>query len=179
MAQPSQYGAFVNSTYIWDVQELYQTDVTSPEFKELLVRMYQNINAISLVLNVKDTGMYETMEFVNGQTYFSNPKLNSSTPQTAQPRQVFRTVINFGTLPNTTTKSVAHNISTNAAMTFTRIYGAASDTSGKNYIPLPYASPTSANNIELSVTSSNVVVTTGSNRSNFNVCYIVLEYLKS
>lgn len=178
MADSSQYGAFVNSTYIWDVQALYQTDVTSPEFKELLVRMYQNINAISLVLNIKDTGMYETSEFVNGQIYFSNPALNSSTDQTADQRQVFRTVVNFGQLPNGS-KQVDHNISTNAAVTFTRIYGAASDTSGLNYIPLPYASASGTDDIELRVTSSKVIVTTASDRTTFNVCYIVLEYLKN
>jgi hypothetical protein len=179
MATSAQYGSFVTTTNIWDVQQLYQIDVTSPEFKELLVRLYQNINNIALVLNIKDTGMYNTSEFVNGQVYFSNPANNSSTSANPILRQVYRTVINFGSLPNTGTKSVAHGISTNAAMTFTRIYAAASDTTGLNYIPIPYASPTATNNIELSVDATNVNITTGSNRTNFNVTYVVLEYIKN
>ena len=179
MANSAQYGSFVPTTNVWDVQRLYDVNVNSPEFKELLVRLYQNVNNIALILNIKDTGMYNTSEFVNGQLYFSNPSNNSSTAANPILRQVYRTVVNFGALPNTGTKSVPHGIITNNAMTFTRIYGAASDTTGLNYIPLPYASPTAANNIELNADSTNVNITTGSNRSNFNVTYIILEYLKN
>ena len=63
--------------------------------------------------------------------------------------------------------------------TFTRVYATASDTTGFNYIPVPYASSTAANNIELNVNGTNVNIITGSNRSNFNICYVVLEYLQS
>lgn len=179
MANSNQYGAYVNTTNIWDVQQIQQVDVTSPEFKELLVRLYQNINNIALVLNVKDTGMYQLSEFVSGQLYFSNPATNSSTAQSPTQRQVRRKVINFGSLPNAGVKSVAHNITMTSATSFTRIYGAASDTTGNIYIPLPYASPTDADNIELYVDATNVVVTTGSNRSNFNIAYVILEYLQN
>lgn len=179
MATSAQYGSFVPTNLIWDVQQLYQVDVTSPEFKELLVRLYQNVNNISLILNIKDTGMYNTNEFVNGQLYFSNPANNSSTAASPALRQVYRKVINFGQLPNAGSTSVAHNIPTNGMLTFTRIYAAASDTSGLNYIPIPYASASGTTNIELSVNSTDVTITTASNRSNFTVCYVILEYLKN
>ena len=71
MATSTQYGAFVPTNLIWDVQQLQSVDVNSPEFKELLVRLYQNINNIALVLNIKDTGMYQLSEFVNGQLFFN------------------------------------------------------------------------------------------------------------
>lgn len=170
-------GSFVPTTNVWDVAQLYEVDVNSREFKELLVRLYQNLNVMSVVINNKDSALYTTQEFVNGQLFFQNPALTSQTTSTPALRQVIRLVINFGALPNTGTKSVAHGLTINNSYTFTRIYGCASDTTGLNYIPLPYASPTLVNNIELRVNSTNVVVTTGSNRSNFNVCYIILEYL--
>lgn len=170
-------GAFIPTTNIWDVSQLYSMDVNSQEFKELLVRLYQNLNNISTMVNFKDTGFYDTNEFVNGQLYFPNPALSSQTQQNPLFRQVFRLVIEFGALPNTATKSVAHNISINDAYTFTRIYATASDTTGLNYIPIPYASPVLANNIELNVDATNVNITTGSNRSNYSICYVVLEYL--
>jgi hypothetical protein len=179
MARASAYGSFVGTTNVWDVSSLYSIDVTSPAFKELLVRLYQNLNLISTVLNTKDTGYYDLQEFVNGQLWFPNPALNSNSTTNPTYRQVLRKVINFGPLPNTATKSVPHNITCTKATTFTRIYGAASDTTGFNYIPLPYASPTVANNIELLANGTNVTVITGSNRSNFNICYIVLEYLQT
>lgn len=186
--QQNQVGAFVPTSFIWDVARITDIDVNSQEFKELLVRLYQNVVNIANVLNIKDSAYYNTLEFVNGQLFFPNPLFDSQTAQSPVYRQVLRKVINFGTLPNTATKSVAHGITCIAfsagpppipGTTFTRIYAAASDTTGLTYIPIPYASPTAANNIELNVDSSNVNITTGSNRSNFNVCYVILEYLQS
>lgn len=178
MAAPNNYGSFIPTTNIWDTSEIYQIDINSVQFRELLVRLYQNINNMAVVVNGKDTGIYDnTSSTVNGQVWFPNPTLNSSTSTVPTQRQVFRTVINFGALPNTGAKSVAHNIVCTSSTTFTRIYAAASDTSGFNYAPIPYASPTAANNIQIDVNSTDVTITTGSNRSNFNVCYVILEYL--
>jgi hypothetical protein len=173
------YGSFVPTTQVWDIAQLQETDVTSPEFKELLVRLYQQIGNIAIVLNTKDTGIYAVSEFVNGQVWFNNPAFNSSTQQSSQLRQNLRKVINFGALPNAGTKSVPHGITCTPMTTFTRVYATASDTTGFNYIPVPYASSTAANNIELNVNGTNVNIITGSNRSNFNICYVVLEYLQS
>lgn len=176
--QGIQDGLYVPTTNIWDVDQLNDVDVNSPEFKELLIRLYQNINLICNVLNLKDSAYYDLNEFVTGQSYFPNPANNSSTSTVATYRPVYRLVINFGALPNAGTKSVAHGLTINSGFTFTRIYGAASDTTGFNYIPLPYASPTLVNNIELKVDSTNVTIITGSNRSNFNICYVVVEFMK-
>lgn len=172
-------GSFVRTTDVWDVNEIYSTEVTSPEFKELLVRLYQNLNNMAVSLNTRDAGFYSNQEFVNGQKWFPNPANNSSTETVATQRQVFRMVVNFGALPNTGTTPVVHGITVTPATTFTRIYGAASKpTTAFSYIPIPYASSTAANNIELSVDATNVTITTGSNRSAYTICYVVLEYLK-
>lgn len=171
-------GSFIPTTNIWDVGNLNDIDVNSPEFKELIIRLYQNINLISIVMNTKDTGYYNLDEFVCGQVYFPNPIANSPDSDADQFRQVFRIVVNFGALPNTAAKVVAHGITTSSRTLFTRIYACASDTTGQNYIPIPYASPTLANNIELSVNNTNVTITTGSDRTNFNNCTVVLEYVQ-
>lgn len=170
-------GAFVPTTNIWDVSQIYELDVQSPEFKELLVRLYQNINVISLNLNIKDAGYYPNSIFMNGQLWFPNPALTSASSTLPDFRPVFRKVINFGALPNAALKSVAHDLTMNAATTFTRIYATASDTAGRTYIPVPYSTGVLANNIELSVDAVNVNITTGANRTNYNVCYVVLEYI--
>lgn len=179
---PSNYGAFIPTSNIWDVNEIYSTEVTTPAFKELLVRLYQNLNNMSLLINIKDTGYYVTDEFVNSQCYYPNPNLNSSTTTNPTLRQVYRKIIRmnptFATLPNTGTIAIPHGLTPNSSWTFTRIYATASDTIGFNYIPIPYASPTLANNIEIRVDATNVYITTGSNRTNFNNVDIVLEYLK-
>jgi hypothetical protein len=176
-----QYGAFLQTTQMWDVAQIEQVEVNSKEFKELIVRMHQQINNIVNVLNIKDTGKYVTDEFVNGQVFFSNPALSSATAQVPEDRQVLRKVIYYDTaLPNNAaTPGIPHGITCTSQTTFTRIYGVANDTTGKNYIPLPYASPTLANNIELKVDATNVTIITGSNRTNFTITYIVLEFLQN
>ena len=176
----SQYGAYVATTNIWDPQNIYASNL-SDEMKEILVRMYQNLNLMANVLNVKETGQY-TNEFamVTSQQWFPNPLLNSNSTTTPAQRNVYRTTINFGPLPAAAgTKSVPHNITTTIATTFTHIYATASDTTGFKYIPIPYASSVLIANIEIAIDSTNVNITVGQNRSNFNICYVILEYIQS
>jgi hypothetical protein len=177
MATSGQYSAKIPTTSVWDPSTIPQN--IDPILKELFIRMYQNLNLMANVLNVADIGFYNNQyEFVNGQQYFANPANNSSTQTNAIQRPVFRTVVNFGALPNAGIKSVAHNIPFNGAFSATRIYGAASDTTGLTYIPLPFASPTLNQNIQLDLDANNINITTGINRTNYNLCYVVIEILK-
>ena len=171
-------GAFLGTTQEWDVSEIYSTEVTSPEFKELLVRLYQNLNNMATMINLKDTGYYDTSEFVTGQQFFPGT-VDSTTTAEAKFRSVYRKVIDFGALPNAAAKTVAHGITCNTSTQFTRIYGAANKLAAPlSYLPLPYASAVAANVIELSVDNTNVTITTGVNRTAFTSCYIVIEFLK-
>ena len=180
MSFPGNFGAFVPSSNVWDTNELQTIDINSPQFRELLVRLYQNLNRLSIATNIKESGYYDNAnEFVTGSLLFPNPAFSSATAVYPAYRQYFRKVVNFGALPNAGTKSVAHNINPNTAFSFTKIYGCATDQTGKNYIPLPYASPVLVNNIELNADATNVNITTGSNRTNFTITYVVLEYVKS
>jgi len=150
------------------------------QFKEVL---YNRDYDIANLLNIKENALYDLTEIVTAQLWFT-----AGDPQTK--RQTFRTVVDFGALPNTGTKAVAHNIAGIIAVppgpstfTFTKIYGCATDPNAAAdpavfAIPLPYVSTTGAP-IELYVTSTNVVVITTSNRSNFTRCVIVVEYLKN
>lgn len=180
MATAQSYGAFVPTTNVWDVGQIYETKGITPELKELLVRLYQNLNIMSLVINVKDSGYYDTQEFVNSQLWFPNPVLTSASSTVPAFRQVLRTVVNFGALPDTTTKSMPHNITCTTATTFTRIYATASDTTAEIYLPIPYVSSVGiADNIELNVDNTDVNITTGVDYSAYNICYVVLEYIQT
>jgi hypothetical protein len=175
----STYGAYTLTTNLFDPSNVYNSDLDE-NVKLILVRLYQDLNYLANVVNVKETAQYtNSFPIVNGQQWFPNPLLNSNSGTTPVQRNVFRTVINFGALPNATTKSVAHNITCTSGVTFTRIYATASDTTGFNYIPIPYASNAAATaQVMITVDSTNVTIDTGTvNRSNFNVCYVVLEYL--
>lgn len=168
-------GLFVPNTFIWELDLLNSTDINTPAFKEMLVRLYQNLNSVTLALNLKDSAYYVQNEFLNGQVFFPNPNI-SSTPDNV--RQAFRKVVNFGALPNSTTKSVAHGINIMNSFCFTRIYGTASDPISLAYKPIPYASTVLANNIQIDVDRTNVTITTGAAYSSYSTCYIILEYVK-
>lgn len=175
----SNNGSFVPTTYIWDVAQLNDIEVNSPEFKELLVRLYQNINDIALNLNIRDTAYYAIEEFVTGQQVSSDPAMASTSSEPGQFKSGMRKMIIMGTLPNTTTISVAHGITVNSNTIFTRIYGTANDTTANMYLPLPFASPTPAENIRLTVDATKVNITTGNNRTTFTRNYVVLEWYQN
>lgn len=174
----SNIGAFIPTTQVWDVSELYSADVNSEQFKELLVRLYQNVNNIALNINTRESGYFPLFEFSCGQLFFPNPTLNANTSTSPVYRQVYRMVVNFGALPNATSKSVVHNIPVTSNYSAVHVYGAASNANATAMIPLPYASPTLNNNIQVDITNNVVTITTAANYSAYINSYIVIEYIK-
>ena len=78
------------------------------------------------------------------------------------------------------TKSVAHGISTQTPYSLVKLYGSATDPGASSWtsvIPIPYASPTLANNIEINADATNINIITGSNRTNFTRSFIVIEWI--
>lgn len=165
-------GLYIATTDVWEISRIQEVDVNSEEFKLLLVRLYQNVNNIAIALNMKDSALYPLTQFVNGQQYFSTNPANPNDLRT-----VFRIVVDVGALPAGVT-TVPHTLPIQMQWTFTRIYGAATDTIGGNYYPLPFASAGGANNIELRADNTNVVITNNSG-VNFQRCYVVLEWVKN
>lgn len=176
MSFPENTGSFVPISNVWDIAQIQNLNI-DPALKELLIRLYQNINFISINLNIKDVGYYSLLEFINGQLFFPNPGAAQDMEPDVSYRQVFRIVINFGALPNAGTKSAAHNIPIDSGYTFTRIYGCATDPNTE-FIPIPYSSATLNKNIELWVDTTNVNIKTAINYSAYTTTYVVLEYLK-
>ena len=72
-------GYFIPTTQSWDVTELMETDVNSQKFKELIIRLYQQINLVAQQVNNKGTGFYNKQEFATGETFFSSPGASSTT----------------------------------------------------------------------------------------------------
>ena len=167
-------GYYVPTTNVWDIQQINTVDFNSSDFKELLVNLYQNLNKMSLAINARDNGMYFTQELVDNQQWFST--VNSTVVSTQ--RVNYRTTIDFGALPVTGTKSVPHNIDVTDTLSWTRIYGTATDQAGHTGIPIPYVD-LAGNNIQIDVDNTNVNISTNSDYSNYTVTYVILEYLKS
>lgn len=181
MSSNSLPGAFLPETAIFDTQEVFRTDVTSDAFKELLVRLHQRVNEIAMIVNVKDSGYYVEEQFVNGQRWFKPGTPLSG--KDANFRQVVRTVVDFGALPNSGSKTVAHGIPTSQNFSFTRIFGTATDPGASTItsaIPLPYVNVAApADGVQLAVDATNVTITTTSgNYTPYTACYVVLEWIQ-
>lgn len=73
--------------------------------------------------------------------------------------------------------NIAHGINFTGIAGFTRIYGTFTD--GTNWYPLPYVSATAANNqVALSVTPTNIVITAGAGSPpTISSGFVVLEWL--
>ena len=171
-------GLFVGNSGSFFENDISKLNVNSQEFMEFIVSLQQRINNLTNAINMKSTGSFTLSEFVTGNTYFPNPSYSSSSSITPAERPEYRMVVNFGALPNTTTKSVAHGITCNSSTIFTDMWAISSDTSSYNYIKIPYASSTSADIIELYVDGTNVNIKTGKDRSSYDNTIVVLSYLK-
>lgn len=170
-------GLFLPTTQIIDTQTIQDNPEVDQDLKQILIRVDQAFNDYAQAINLKDTGMYNLQEFVTGQVYFPNPALTSSTAQAPVFRQVFRSVVNFGALPNTALKSVPHGLTVTAALSWTSIYGTATNPVGLTGIPIPDTS-IAGNIAYLYVDATNVNIETNFNATAFTICYVVLEYIK-
>lgn len=146
-----------------------------PDLAHIKIRQY--LNDIAYALNRKDSGYFITDSTITGQQFV--PTFSSGTGSSTNYRSVLRKVVDTGALPNTGTTNTAHGITIGSTFSVTRVYGAATDPTAPEWIPLPYASSTAANNIELTVGGTNVTITTGSNRSNFTRSFVVIEWIQT
>lgn len=173
-----QMGAYLPTTSVYDVQQINSIEGVSPDLKELLIRLYQNLNVMAVRVNQSVAGFLPEQQFINGKLLYPSKSYTYPHPWSSVWRQVYIKVITFGTLPNSAgTISVAHNIDITGLTTFITINGAANDPS-TSFIPLPYASPTLADNISVEVTATDVVITVGKDQSAYTSAYVVLEYVQ-
>lgn len=90
---------------------------------------------------------------------------------------LYRKTVDFGALPNNTSKDVAHNITNLSRVVNTKAYAYRS--SDGFTIGLNFSSPTLENNLNFLTNGTNIRVTSGSNFSSYAECYVTLEYTKT
>lgn len=93
-------------------------------------------------------------------------------------KPIYRKVIDFGSLPNNTTKYIPHNI--NNIDKVIKIMGYATEIGTKNFYPLPlqYKGADSSYNVEILINNNNVVAVASQDRSMY-IAYVILEYTKT
>jgi hypothetical protein len=167
-------GAYVPTTYIFDPASLQQQGFNK-EQSEFMVRLYQNINNIINVLNIKDSGYYLTTVFNTSQSLFS------VTNDFNNLRPIFRVAFNFGALPVASIKSVPHNIPTSVLGTTWSLvrFDITSTDPNTRSISIPGFDPSSITNpINAWFDPVNVNIQTTSNMSAYTITNVVIEFVQ-
>lgn len=148
---------YANSS-IPDANKVNATDMNE-------IKTVVNNNANETENLVAGLSVYSTTEANTGQTWINN-------------KPIYRKVIEFGNLPNNTSKTVAHGISN--LENFIKCDFIATRSSDKDTLFIPYVTFNSNNTggIVFYINSVNVYVTTVTDRSAYSGI-IILEYTKT
>lgn len=134
-----------------------------------------NMNEIKSVVNNNATETStNTTNITNLQTYSTSEVNTGKTWIDGKP--IYRKVINCGSLPNATSKTINHNIQN---IEHSYIYGTAIRSSDKREFPLPYAAASAGSEIQLDLTNTAIQITTSVDRSAFDQTYVIIEYTKT
>lgn len=142
------------------------------------IKLRQYLNDIAVATNSKDSGLFDRIVSITGQQFL--PTFSNTTATNATYRQVFRQVFDTGALPNATTKTIAHGVSSQATYSLVRMYGAATEPGGSSWtsvIPLPFASPTLNKNISLEADATNIIITTAIDYSAWTRSFVIMEWI--
>jgi hypothetical protein len=140
------------------------------KMEELVPFLKSTLEQHARLINRKDTGQYENVEVPVNQTF---PGADAQSK-----RQIYRKIINTGTLPNAGLSTVAHGIAGIAAgWFFSRLYGSAWDPVALRGIPIPNMGNTYP--IELWVDATNVYLQTAVNLNAYTVSSVTLEFFKA
>lgn len=153
----------------------------SDDFPQYDVKLRQYLNRIASSVNRKDSGLYTDEEVVTGQQFI--PIFDSDKTRNLTYRDVYRKVIDIGALPDSTTKSVPHGISTTENFSIVKFYGAATDPGVSTLtraIPIPFTNtspPSDEVRLEMDATDI-LVITRTNNFIDFIRCFVVVEYIQ-
>lgn len=151
----------VNTTpYLRTSREYPQDDA-----HQLSVEVNKSYVDIAASVNQRTIGIFPTNNpAVTGESFYL----------TTARQQTLRQIYPFGAIVAGTSLSIPINI--NGLVQFTRIYGTCI-TALPDYRPLPYASVAANANLDLRVTSSNIVISVGSASPNIISGIIICEWM--
>jgi len=128
----------------------------------LEVAITQNTNDIE---EIKDAEVYSTSEVKTSKVWIDG-------------KSIYRKVIDFGALPDTTQKTVASGVDFSTAF-LVKMYGVCKHSGSNVCFALPFSNPATLEySIMLNIDNqNNVVVTTGTDRTEYTG-YVIIEYTK-
>lgn len=143
----------------------------------LQLRKY--LNDIVISLNVKETGFFVENEIPTGALFI--PTFSTDTSANLEYRPIFRTVVDFGALPNNSTKTVPHGITTTQDYSIIKLQGGSTEpgvSTINSALPIPMDGIPNNERVSLEIDATNVIIKTAMNRTTFTRTFIVIEYIK-
>ena len=117
-------------------------------------------------LNSKVIGIYSPQILPCGKQFYVNNVAYD----------VFRETLSIGALSAPAVTPYPHNIDVTLGFRLVDLYGLANDTTNHKYFRFDMWSKV-GQDIQIDIEGPNVVITTMSDYSNYNDCYVVIEYL--
>lgn len=160
------------------------------QFDQVFVYKLTNSNGGTWTVESRDmgpkivagTGMSSSFTTGANATITLNAEPNYSTSEVdtnvkwVDGKTIYRKTIDFGALPNATTKTVAHGISNLHRVV--KIECLAYNPTNDTNTPLPLVSVV-GNNSTMDINDTSIVMITGVDRSSYTECYVTLYYTKS
>ncbi len=133
------------------------------DFEQFRIKFLELYRNIANTTNTREVGIFDEVEFLTGEQWFEPG--NSQ-----QKRRTFRRAYSISS-------SGAFDHGLSGITLYTRIYGSA--TNGTIFFPIPYVSIVLAEQIQIQVNSTQVVITSGGSAPAITNGIVVLEFLKN
>lgn len=153
-------------------------DVAPEKLEDLRGFVVEQLKLHANAINLREIGFFLDQELLSGKAFIPGTNNAASGGTSQQFRQVLRKVIDFGTLPNATTKSVPHGITFDANFTLVQMFAAATDPTNFVAFPIPYDSAGGGDGVALFMNATDVVIRTQTNRTTYTRCFVTIEYMQ-
>lgn len=137
--------------------------IPDPNDPDFIVKMTQYLRDIAKELRYKQSILQSNQEQIIGQEFG---------------KTIFGKKIDFGELPNAGKKCIPHGIDITPNFRWRRIYAIAQKANGDALV-LNFSGAGGNSWINIYTSGNNICIETGTNRSNFNIVTIFLEYIKN
>ena len=168
--------SYIQQTPIFNFND---SSVTSVEFQDYMTQLTQAFNNMALVVNQKQTGFFDTVEFTTSQFWYPVVDPTGVVPPTFRPglRTVYPFAMQNGTIDPVQT--IAHELTFSTSFMIVGMWGVA-NWPNNEAINLPYTSISGPSAfIEVEVNTTDIVITTQFDYSAYTNCFICLDYVQS
>lgn len=153
-------------------------DVIPESWEDARPFIVEQLKKITNSLNTKEIGFFLDQELLSGKAFIPGVNQLADGGSSQQFRTILRKVVDFGTLPNNATKTVAHEIMFDNNFTLIALWAAATDPTNFISFQIPFVAQTVTTSIALLMDATNFIITTHDDKTSFTRCFVICEYIQ-